>query len=332
MFNRVDDLVVDIFPLYGFSGKTVPVTTWRHILNDFAASSTLSIQIWHHPFCYTLGLDFTEVEPVVVTSGLPSTIVSGHVDSYARGMEMHPTFPELTPYYFPYQVHQNGYSLAGSDKPSYESRPNLGDVAQPGGLPQVDRSRCAYKSCIDQVEGPGLGSHVAKYLSGSSNLEGGKSFFEPHLRIASSYCPTIRRFCSTSGCKGESFKNYAKPTAIAVVKSPFAAKEFAVVQSDCVSSDVVSKSEDSAKFDSFNLESPQLPIIDDCQIGDIGRTHSCFARSLLTRMADNLDLKPNEIDVLDQLLFSKFAPEALCNLEKLSNSPDIHNSAVDSPC
>ncbi|GMH16211.1 hypothetical protein Nepgr_018052 [Nepenthes gracilis] len=49
--------------------------------------------------------------------------------------------------------------------------------------------------------------------------------------------------------------------AITVVKSPFTGKEFAIAQLDCVSSDVVRKSKDSAKFDSFNLESPQLPIL-----------------------------------------------------------------------
>ncbi|GMH29726.1 hypothetical protein Nepgr_031569 [Nepenthes gracilis] len=61
---------------------------------------------------------------------------------------------------------------------------------------------CAYKSNTYQVEEPGLGSFVAEYLSGSSSLKGGKSFFEPYLRITPSYYPTKRRFDSTSGCKG----------------------------------------------------------------------------------------------------------------------------------
>ncbi|GMH01964.1 hypothetical protein Nepgr_003803 [Nepenthes gracilis] len=188
MLNGVDDLTVDIFYLYEFSGKvfimqviflyylfeqywTVLVATWRHILNDFATSSTLSNQIWHHPFYSTPGPDFTKVEPVVVTGGLLSTIASSHVDSiandltstrfpsvhqppmvsfnpfsynqYTSGRGMHPTFPKLTPYYSPYRVHQNGYSLAGSDKLGYNSQPNPGDAVQLGGLPQVDCSRSA---------------------------------------------------------------------------------------------------------------------------------------------------------------------------------------------
>ncbi|GMH29727.1 hypothetical protein Nepgr_031570 [Nepenthes gracilis] len=135
----------------------VLVATWRHILNDFATSSTLSIQIWHHPFYSTPNPDFTEVEPVVVTSGLPSTITSSHVDSvandltstkfpsvnqapmasfipfsynqYTSGQGMHPTFPELTHYYSPYRVHRNGYNFTRSDKLGYDSWPNPGDAA-----------------------------------------------------------------------------------------------------------------------------------------------------------------------------------------------------------
>ncbi|GMH01965.1 hypothetical protein Nepgr_003804 [Nepenthes gracilis] len=117
-----------------------------------------------------------------------------------------------------------------------------------------------------------------------------------------------------------------------MVKPPFAGNEFAIARSECVSSEVVEKSEDYAKFDSFNLESPQLRTIDGRKIRDIGRIHSYFVGSSLTRMADILDLKPNEIDVLDQLLFTKFAPPALCNSEKPSDGPDIHNPAMDSPC
>ncbi|GMH18671.1 hypothetical protein Nepgr_020512 [Nepenthes gracilis] len=119
---------------------------------------------------------------------------------------------------------KNGYSLAGSDKPSYESRPNPGDAAQLGvshleftppwsgfwnvmtnenpGSRDYRLDLCACKSNTEQVEGSGSGSYVAKYLSGSSGLEGGKSFFEPHLRIATSYYPTTHRIGSTSSYKG----------------------------------------------------------------------------------------------------------------------------------
>ncbi|GMH18427.1 hypothetical protein Nepgr_020268 [Nepenthes gracilis] len=393
------------------------------------ASFNPSIQIRQHPFCSTSGPNFTEAEPVLATSGLPSASVYGYVDSlannstgtqfpslnqapvaafdpfsydqYTSGMGMHTTFPESTPYYSPYQVHQNGYSLAGCDKPGYDFLSNPGCAAQTGGLSQVDYSgsvshleytppwsgfwngmtdgnsgsqdyrpsgSCACKSYADQVEGPGSGSYIAKYLSGSSGLEGGKSFFEPHPRITSSDCSTTCSFGSTSGCKGsqlqepvrEFIKNSgvyqnpystssekctdhtnsylldftpaAKPTLITVVESPSVGKDTAVAKSDFVSSNVVGKSEDFAKFDSFNLESPHLPLVVDCQVGDIGRAHSCFAGSSSTRMADTLDLKPNDIDVLDQLLLPKSAPQALCDFEKPSDGPDIHNPAVDSPC